>query len=166
MPGIKKEKSWISWKDRQPMKRDMCWWRLKSAVLPELTLVFIAAAAICNDCVVPPFFHWDGWAPKVPPCEWKPATESDLCTYGAYYLSIENLEFHPCPFCGKTPRLNGQQRCSDGGVVISASQQNYNCWWLKCCSWGGSPPYKDPREIERIRREAFARVKETSCPKN
>lgn len=166
MPEIKTEESWIPWSVKQPENPGMYWWRLKSAVLPELTLVFIDAAAICNDCVVPPFFHWDGWAPKVPPCEWKPATESDLCTYGAYYLSIENLEFHPCPFCGKTPRLNGQQRCSDGGVVISASQQNYNCWWLKCCSWGGSPPYKDPREIERIRREAFARVKETSCPKN
>lgn len=166
MPEIKTEESWIPWSVKQPENPGMYWWRLQSAVLPELTLIFAASLKTCNGVTVPPFYHWNEWKAVVPPCEWKPAPEVPVSSHGEYSLSIENLEFQRCPFCGKIPTLNGYRWAADGGVIITASPQDYNCWWLQCCEWAGSPKYEDPRELERIRREAFARVKETSCPKN
>lgn len=165
MPEIKTEESWIPWSVKQPENPGMYWWRLKSAVLPELTLVFIDAAIKRNGVIAAPFSHWDGWRSRIPPCEWKPLKENILHTRGLNLLAVEGLEFQTCPFCGKIPRLLGCRRI-DGGMLITATPQNYNYWSLCCCEWGCSPEYKDPRELERIRREAFARVKETSCPKN
>ena len=165
MPEITTKGTWIPWSVKQPTEPGVYWWRLKSAVLPELTLIFADHTLYCNETVVPSFFKWDGWNISVPPCEWKPAPEVEA-NKGESHLSVEGLEFLRCPFCGEVPLLHGYQRADGGGVIIPANVQRYNCWWLKCCTWGGSPAYKDPREIERIRRKAFSCAKESSCPKN
>lgn len=123
MPGIKTEESWIPWGVKQPQSPGMYWWRLQSAVLPELTLIFAASLKTCNGVTVPPFYHWNEWKAVVPPCEWKPAPEVPVSSHGEYSLSIENLEFQRCPFCGKIPTLNGYRWAADGGVIITASPQ-------------------------------------------
>ena len=55
MPEIKTEESWIPWSVKQPENPGMYWWRLQSAVLPELTLIFAASLKTCNGVKVPPF---------------------------------------------------------------------------------------------------------------
>ena len=146
--------SWTSWEEQQPPS-GMCWWRVESSVITGMMLIFTAQLETCNGIATPPFYYWSKGKIVIPPCDWKYAPGIDSPTIQR--LSIEGLEFLPCPFCGDVPILRGCQYI-DGGLVIGARPQNYNCWGLKCCEWCSKLLYKDPHDIEQIRREAFARV--------
>lgn len=162
------EQSWISWEVQRPTDIGIYWWRLKSNVIPELTLIFAARLLPCDEfhkIPIPPFCHLNGWKTVVPPCEWRPAPDVEVSGSSIKHLSVEGLEFLPCPFCNKIPRLKAWRRADDGGIVTRADPQKYNCWQLKCCNWGSTPSIDDPRKIEQIRRAAFARVKENILDK-
>lgn len=153
---------WVSWDVLRPTDSSISyWWRLKSDVIPELTLIFAARLLPCDEfqkIPVPQFSYWDKWQFVVPPCEWKPAPDIKVNKYSIEHLSVEGLEFLPCPFCRKIPRLRAWRRAHDGGIVMRDDPQKYNCWHLKCCDWGSTPSIDDPRKIEQIRRAAFARA--------
>lgn len=148
---------WVSWEDRQPQEIGEYWWRLRSIEIPDIVLNFVAFAYECNGNIVPSFSTWDGYRSRIPPCEWQPAPKNILYDRSARLLRVEGLAFQQCPFCGDIPRLKGQ-RCHQGGVFPTAGPQHFNTWNLYCCDWGRTPRSNDPRELERIRREAFARA--------
>lgn len=157
---------WESYQDSPPIEAGTYMWRVKSKVVPDLFLIFSAQMRMRGngygpDVLSPSFDDWDGYRVKVPSCEWKMAPNISVEKHDYGHLSVEGLEFLPCPYCGETPKLKAYQYCSGGGFVVCPDPQNYNYFEIRCCSWGRSPTLKDPRDIEKIRREAFSRIKES-----
>lgn len=155
---------WTSYQSSPPTEAGTYWWRLRSKVLQDMHLIFTANLRMrgngyAPDILSPSFDHWDGYRVHVPKCEWKLAPEISAKDHETGNLSVEGLEFLPCPYCGRVPELRAHQYCSGGGFVVCAEPQNYNLFEIRCCAWGNSPTLRDPRDIEKARREAFARVK-------
>lgn len=159
---------WITYKECRPETEGVYEWRVPSLTVPDM-IVLVAAymrkrGAGYVDVLSPVFDYWDGYRVHVPEgLQWRPTREhGDVKWHAVKLIGVEGLEHADCIYCGKTPTLHALQRGSMGGVVVSDSPHRFNSWWLKCCGWGETPSLSDPREIERIRLEAFARAAEVA----
>lgn len=152
---------WIDYRALKPPRAGVFQWRLPSIAVPGMSVTFYAhmreRGAGYSDVLSPVFDYWDGYRVHVPAgTQWRDTDEhQSIPSYEYAGLAAEGVEHIACPFCGAVPRLRAVQGHS-GGVVINGDPHKYNRWWLDCCSWGKTPHLGDPREIERIRRAAFA----------
>lgn len=152
---------WTSYADKRP-DSGLFEWRIPSISLPGEHIIVAAmmrerGAGYSDPVLSPAFDHWDGYRVHVPNAlQWRAARDSEMKVIHADLICVEGLEHADCIYCGKRPTLHGCQRGSDGrGVIINGDPWRFNSWWLSCCRWGDTPHIDDPREIERIRREAF-----------
>lgn len=155
---------WRDYASNKPIVAGVYEWRLPSLSLPDAFVIFHAhmrmRGAGYSDVLSPSFDHWDGYRVIVPHgAQWREADVAVKCErHETTGLAIEGLEFAPCPYCGRVPQLEGHQAGRYGGFVCGPNPQHMNHWHLKCCAWGSTPALLDPREIERIRRAAFAKL--------
>lgn len=152
--------AWIPYTERRPASEGVCQWRVPSKSLPGETLTFAARfrsrGAGYDTVLSPEFDYWDGYLVQVPAgLEWR-EHDGTYRGHGCDHITIEGLELSRCPYCGVVPRLFAVQTSSSGGVFVGGDPTRFNSWWMECCRWGRTPHLSDPREIERIRREAFA----------
>jgi len=138
-------------------------WRMPSVSLAGEHIIVAAKmrwrGSGYDKCLSPNFDHWDGYRVRVPAgLQWRPVTCDRGTPIHADLICVEGLEHSACIYCGESPKLNGCQRSNQGGVFINGDPWHFNSWWLSCCQWGHTPHLSDPREIERIRREAIDRA--------
>lgn len=154
------------WKDYSVEKPEegVYEWRVPSVAVPGIVVIVAAhmrkRGAGYQDVLSPVFDYWDGYRVLVPVgLQWR-STENDqsIKSYEQKLIAVEGLRHCECIYCGKEPTLDGSQRTRDGAFVVCAAPQHLNFWSLKCCAWGRTPSLSDPRELERIRKEAFARA--------
>lgn len=155
---------WILYSERKPESAGVYEWRVPSKAVPGVVLIVAAhmrmRGAGYTSVLSPTFDYWDGYQVHVmAPVEWRQTdAHGDIKTHESKVIRIEGLDPCDCIYCGKSPRLEAYQRYSGGGVVVGPSPWNLNDWRFVCCAWGSTPWRKDPREIERVRREAIARA--------
>lgn len=153
---------WNSYTEARPEPDCVCEWRMPHAALDHVFVLVLAKmrkrGAGYTDTYSPPFDYWDGYRVHVPfGLQWR-YSDAELKSKHSYDLiGVEDLSHCECPFCGKAPTLKAMDRNS-GGVALNPDPHRLNNWWLECCSWGKTPHYADPRQLEAIRREAFARL--------
>jgi hypothetical protein len=156
--------TWIDYATQRPETEGVFEWRVPSVAVPGVIVILAAnmrkRGAGYVDTVSPVFDYWDGYRVHVPHgLQWRETIEHKaIKSYDQKLIGVEGLDHCECIYCGKKPTLHAVQAASGGGVVVSGSPQHLNSWWLNCCSWGKTPHLSDPREIERIRREAFTKV--------
>lgn len=161
---------WKLYSEERPTAAGAYEWRVPSKAVPGAVLIVTAhmrmRGAGYTSILSPSFDYWDGYQVHVrAPVEWR-ANEALEPTkeYECKVLSVEGLEPCECIYCGRVPRFEAHQRYSDGGLMVSPAPWDLNAWRFVCCSWGSTPTMKDPREIERTRRNAFARARgELEC---
>jgi len=154
---------WTDYADAKP-EAGLCEWRIPSLSLPGEHIIVSAmmrlrGAGHGDPILSPSFDYWDGYRVHVP-CglQWRVTLAIDRDA-----ICVEGLEHADCIYCERRPTLHGCQRPADGrGVIINGDPWRFNSWWLSCCRWGATPHVDDPRELERIRREAFARARHHS----
>lgn len=155
---------WVRYEDQRPESEGIYAWRVPSVALSGALVTFHAwmrvRGAGFKTVISPSFDHWDGYRVQVPSgTEWRPADDGAECKWHEVVrVGVEGLDFCVCPYCNKTPILDGYQRGASGGIVVSNDVHRFNHWWLNCCAWGKTPALSDPREIERIRRAALAKA--------
>lgn len=148
---------WTDYAEQQPLDAGPYEWQVPSTAVKGMTVRVLAhfrkRGAGYKDVLSPEFDHWDGYRVHVPTgTKWRPVPEgTELKQYEQKLVCVEGLDFVPCPYCNRKPRLNGVRRASDGGVVITGDAHTFNSWWLECCSWTHTPRYSDPRELENAR---------------
>lgn len=154
--------SWKPYIESPPAAAGVYEWRVPSVAVPGLVVTFAAnmrmRGAGFRDVLSPSFDTWDGYRVLVPGgTEWRECEPMELRPHAVARLGVEGLQFVACPYCGNVPSLHGLIR-SSGGVSMSSDPHRFNSWWLECCPWGNTPELHDPREIECIRRDAYARA--------
>jgi len=156
---------WINFSVEKPATAGVYEWRVPSAALPG-EFVIVAAhmrkrGAGYQDVLSPSFDHWDGYHVYVTKdLKWRPTTEyGAIKSYERRVIGLEGLEHCKCIYCAKRPTLHAVQVPNGGGVVVCAEPQYLNSWWLECCTWGKTPHFANPRDIESMRRRAIARAK-------
>lgn len=155
---------WIDYAVEKPSVKGPYEWRVPSASLPgEFVIVAahmrVRGAGYEDDVLSPSFDYWDGYRVHVPKgIKWRETTEyKSIKSYERPVIGLEGLEHCECIYCRKKPRLRAAQTPSGGGIVVNPDPQHLNSWWLECCAWGRTPHLSDPREIERIRKNAMLR---------
>ncbi len=152
---------WTDYGEKKPPVAGPYEWLVPSQVVKGMTVRVLAhfreRGAGYKEVLSPEFDYWDGYRVHVPAgTQWRAAPEgTDLKPYKQELLCVEGLDFVPCPYCQRKPRLNGVCRASDGGVVITGDAHKFNSWWLECCSWAHTPRFTDPRELEATRSKVL-----------
>lgn len=154
---------WTPYSERRPTTTGVYEWRIPSKAVPGAILIVAShmrkRGAGYVDVLSPHFDYWDGYRVIIgAEVEWREtADHSDLKTYEDRVIAVEGLDISPCIYCGKTPTIRASQ-IDRFGVSVSPFPWHMNSWSFHCCAWGSTPALGDPREIERIRREAFGRL--------
>lgn len=154
---------WTNYCDKKP-DAGLYEWRIPSVSLPGehiivASMMRLRGSGWSDPVLSPGFDYWDGWKVTVPAgLQWRDASDPNRKVVHADLICVEGLEHAECLYCGKVPTLKGCMRTSQGGVLVNGDPWRFNRWWLECCRWGGTPHLEDPRDIERIRREAIARA--------
>lgn len=152
------------WRDyaKEKPNAGVCEWRVPSCVINGLFIIVAAHMRLRNagygTVLSPHFDHWDGYNIILPDgMQWRHTSENlGIKSYEVVTIAVEGLELSPCIYCKKTPKLEPIQRAYGGGVIVANEPHKFNAWCFKCCAWGNTPTYSDPREIERVRRHAIA----------
>lgn len=156
---------WKLYSETRPDEPGIYLWRLPSQAVKGKKISFFAEfkKRWCGhqDEVHPTFGHWTGFRITTPDgLEWTRDNSFTLNSYGMVNAapSFEGLEFSPCPFCGKTPRLASVNRTMHG-VSLTAQAHEHNTFWLECCQWGQTPHVSDPYSLEESRIKAFNSIR-------
>lgn len=154
--------NWINYAEQRPETAGAYRWRLPSLAIPGLFITFTAhhrsRMAGFETVNSPVFDHWDGYNVHVPQgTQWQVLEESKDCErFRIIDVAVEGLAPRPCPYCNKVPVVDGITRYAGGGVSTS-NPDRFNAWTLKCCSWGSTPTYADPRELVDRREKALSK---------
>lgn len=154
--------NWTNYLISPPTSAGAYEWRMPSAAVPGITLIAAAYSRERDGRFTTPLDYWTGWYNEVPPeLEWR---ASDKPEYKAFawntfrLVGVEGLIHIPCPFCQTTPKINALREYSCGGIAMRNDFHLFNRFWLTCCSWGKTPSYSDPRELEAVRVKAFGKL--------
>lgn len=174
-PGTDRDETanvWTDYAEKKPPVAGPYEWQVPSKAVKGMTVRVLAhfreRGAGYTEVLSPEFDYWDGYRVHVPAgTQWRAAPEgTDLKPYKQELLCVEGLDFVPCPYCQRKPRLNGVRRASDGGVVITGDAHEFNSWWLECCTWAHTPRFADPRELEATRSKTIAALSAPTLPAN
>jgi len=154
--------NWTFYHKQPPTSAGVYEWRMPSAAVPGITLIAAAYSRERDGRYTTPLDYWTGWSNQVPPeLEWR---VSDKPEYKAFKSSdfklvgVEGLTHIPCPFCQTIPELHSLEGSPYGEVMVGHRFHDFNRFWLTCCSWGKTPMYDDPRELEAVRVKAFGKL--------
>lgn len=152
--------TWINYAEQRPKAAGAYRWRLPSLAVPGLFVIFTAhmrERGAGHERVLSPMFdYWDGYRILLPEgVQWQELDSPSTCArHEVKDVAIEGLEIRECPYCLKAPKLDGVLRYNGGGVGLSEPNK-FNSWQLKCCTWGQTPTYADPRELVASRERVL-----------
>ena len=156
------KENWISYNKHRPTEAGVFEWRLRSLVDKGLVLRFLthmrSRGAGFETVLSPTFDYWNGYTVLVPDgTQWR-AIESppEFPKYEYRELQIEGVEHAPCPFCGEAPHWKAAQR-SGSGIVVNATPDRLNTWWLECCKWAQARHVVDPIALANERNTLLAK---------
>lgn len=150
----------IAYETQRPPAAGLYEWRVPSTAVPGLIIRCVAEYRIrgagYTDVLSPAFDHWDGYRVIVPHgIGWRQTMHENPIQV----LEVEGVFVAPCPFCEQAPKWSAHAASMYGGFMICPEPHRLNYWQLSCCDWGRTPPFRDPRELCRVRDAAFASLR-------
>lgn len=158
--------TWTRYADERPAVAGLYEWRMASKALPDGVLIVVAEMRVrgagFKTVLSPEFDHWDGNRVLVPAdLEWRQTNISlNPWQRTPLVLGVEGLDVAACSHCGNAPSIEAHQLPASGGIVVNPYPWELTHWRFVCCAWGRTPQMRDPREIERIRRQTRSRPPE------